>query len=117
VIGDDLSEAYAASAAGAAATFEAEGGLDRTYKLLIGEVSGHMAVQARAGDQLAHAWDLARATGMSTDLAPDLYEIGLESLRRRFAAGRNAALFADERPVPDGSTVADRFAAFAGRRV
>ncbi len=117
VIGSDLSAAYAASAAGAAATFEAAGGLDRTYKLLIGEVSGHIAVQARAGDQLAHTWDLARATGMSTDLAPDLYEVGLESLHQRFAAGRNAALFADEQPAPDHATVADRFAAYAGRRV
>jgi uncharacterized protein (TIGR03086 family) len=117
VIGHDLSAAYAASAAGAAATFEADGGLDRIYKLLIGDVSGHLAVQARAGDQLAHAWDLARATGMATDLAPELYEIGLESLHQRFAAGRNAALFADEQPAPEGSTAADRFVAYAGRRV
>jgi uncharacterized protein (TIGR03086 family) len=117
VIGDNLADSYASSAAAAAATFEADGGLDRVYKLLIGEVTGRMAVQARAGDQLAHAWDLARATGMSTDLAPELYETGLESLRQRFASGRNSALFADEQPVPDGATVADRFAAYAGRRV
>ncbi len=117
VIGDDLAATYAASAAGAAATFAAEGGLDRTYKLSIGEVPGHFAVRARATDQLAHAWDLAKATGMSTDLSPAMYTTGLELLQQRFAtSGRNPATYAAEQHAPPGACAADRFAAFAGRR-
>jgi uncharacterized protein (TIGR03086 family) len=117
VIGDDLSAAYSASAGGAAATFEADGGLDRTFRLSFGEVPGRVAVLARATDQLAHAWDLARATGMSTDLSPAMYTTGLELLQQRFATtGRNPATYADERQPPDGASTADRFAAFAGRR-
>ena len=117
VIGDDLSGAYAASAAGAAAAFEADGGLERTFTLAIGEVPGQIAVRARATDQLAHAWDLAKATGMSTDLSPAMYASGLELLQQRFATmGRNPATFAEEQHAPPGACVADRFAAFAGRR-
>ena len=116
VIGDDVSAAYAASAAGAAAAFEAEGGLDRIYVLKIGEFPGHFAVRARSTDQLAHAWDLAKATGMSTDLAPQLYAEALEMLQNRFASVGRSASFADEKDAPSGATAADRFAAFAGRQ-
>ena len=117
VIGDDLSAAYAASAAGAAEAFEIDGGLDRTFTLAIGEVPGHIAVRARATDQLAHAWDLAKATGTSTDLSPAMYATGLELLQQRFATmGRNPATFAAEQQPPPGACAADRFAAFAGRR-
>jgi uncharacterized protein (TIGR03086 family) len=116
VIGDDLSASYAASAAGAAAAFEADGGLDRTYTLKIGEFPGHFAVRARSTDQLAHAWDLAKATGMSTDLAPELYAEALELLQSRFASAGRSSSFAEEKPAPPGASAADRFAAFAGRR-
>lgn len=116
VIGVDASAAYAASAAGAAAAFEAEGGLDRMYVLKIGEFPGHFAVRARSTDQLAHAWDLAKATGMSTDLAAELYVEALEMLQSRFAAVGRSASFADEKHAPAGATAADRFAAFAGRQ-
>lgn len=117
VIGDDLSAAYARSAAGSLAAFSAEGAMDRLFMLSIGEVPGHFAVLARSTDQLAHAWDLAKATGMSTDLSPGLFETALEILQERFATrGRNFKSFADEKPPPDGATAADRFAAFAGRR-
>lgn len=116
VIGDDLSGAYAASAAGAAATFEADGGLERTFSLSFGEVPGRVAVLARSTDQLAHAWDLAKAVGMSTDLSPRMYTTGLELLQLRFAtSGRNPAMYADETQPGDGATAADRFAAFSGR--
>ncbi|MBK5331909.1 MAG: TIGR03086 family protein [Ilumatobacteraceae bacterium] len=117
LIGDDLSGAYAAAAAEAAATFEAPGGLDRTFKLSFGEVPGQLAVVARATDQLAHSWDLAKATGMSTDLSPAMYATGLEVLQQRFAKfGRNPATYADEQQPDVGASAADRFAAFAGRR-
>jgi uncharacterized protein (TIGR03086 family) len=117
VIGDDLSAAYAAGATGAASTFEAAGGPDRMFSLSFGEVPGRVAVLARSTDQLAHAWDLAKATGMSTDLSPQMYVTGLELLQLRFATtGRNPATYADETQPRDGATAADRFAAFAGRR-
>ena len=117
VIGDDLSAAYAGSAAGSLVSFSADGAMDRLFMLSIGEVPGGFAVLARSTDQLAHAWDLARATGASTDLSPALYTAALEVLQERFATrGRNYKSYAEEKVPPDDATAADRFAAFAGRR-
>jgi hypothetical protein len=65
---------------------------------------------------LAHSWDLAKATGMSTDLSPAMYTTALEVLRQRFAKfGRNPNTYADERKPNVAASAADRFAAFAGR--
>ena len=117
MIGDDPSAAYAESAAGSLAAFSADGAMDRLFMLSIGEVPGHFAVLARSTDQLAHAWDLARATGTSTDLSPGLYTTALDVLQERFATrGRNSKSFAEEKAPPDDATSADRFAAYAGRR-
>jgi uncharacterized protein (TIGR03086 family) len=117
VIGDDLSAAYAGSAAGSLAAFSADGAMDRQFMLSIGEVLGSFAVLARSTDQLAHAWDLAKATGASTDLSPVLYTTALDVLQERFAVrGRNYKSYAEEKVPPDDATAADRFAAFAGRQ-
>ena len=87
------------------------------FKLSFGEVPGDLAVLARATDQLAHSWDLARATGMSTDLSPAMFTTALEVLQIRFARfGRNSATYNDEHQADDDASAADRFAAFAGRR-
>jgi len=116
VIGDDLPAAYAGSASGSLVAFSADGAMDRLFMLSIGEVPGSLAVLARSTDQLAHAWDLARATGVSTDLAPELYVTALDVLHERFATrGRNYKTYAEEKVPPEDATAADRFAAFAGR--
>jgi uncharacterized protein (TIGR03086 family) len=118
LIGQDLSAAYASSAAASLTAFSAPGAMEKPFPLSIGEVPGAFAVIVRSTDQLAHAWDLAKACGMSTALAPELYERALALLRDRFAErGRNSKTYHDEQPVPDGAGAADRFAAFAGRRV
>jgi uncharacterized protein (TIGR03086 family) len=116
VVGLDHSAEYAASAAASLAAFRADGAMEKMFPLSIGEVPGRFAVMARSSDQLAHAWDLSRAIGASTDLAPALYAAALAFLRDRFETqGRNHKTYADEKPVPEGATVADRFAAYAGR--
>ncbi|MDP9370240.1 MAG: hypothetical protein M3Q03_18535 [Chloroflexota bacterium] len=68
---------------------------------------------------LIHGWDLARATGQRTDLAPDLAERSLGSWRAWFGDRPRGAsgLFDPEQPVPEGAGAADRLAAFLGRRV
>ena len=118
MIGDDLSGRLRGSRPRRRRSFEADGGLERTFKLSFGEVPGRVAVRARATDQLAHAWDLAKATGRSTDLSPAMYMTALELLQQRFATtGRNPATLCrrNSRQRP-GACAADRFAAFAGRR-
>ena len=117
VLGTDHRAAYAASAAASVAAFAADGAMERLFPLSIGEVPGSFAIQARSNDQLVHAWDLAKATGQSTDMAPPLYAEALAFLQDRFAThGRNTKTYADAKPAPTGSSMADRLAAFAGRQ-
>jgi uncharacterized protein (TIGR03086 family) len=117
VIGADHRQSYAASAAASLDAFSAHGAMDRMFPLSTGEVPGSFAIQARSNDQLVHAWDLAKAIGVSTDFAPQLCAAALAFLQHRFAThGRNEKTYAEAQPAPTGSSMADRLAAFAGRR-
>jgi uncharacterized protein (TIGR03086 family) len=74
-----------------------------------------------ASDQFAHGWDLARALGNSTDLAPELAAELLDEAQAvvtpemRGEDGRSA--FGPEQVPPAGASAADRLAAFLGRAV
>jgi uncharacterized protein (TIGR03086 family) len=116
--GDYLAAFDAASGASRSA-FLAEGAMERMIDLPFGAMPGAAVASLLATDTLTHAWDIAKATGQSTDLAPDL-AAGLlggargaipESLRGE----DGKALFGPERDAPDGATNADRLAAFLGR--
>ena len=69
---EGLIGAYAASAEAAYSVLAAPQGLERLYEFPFGSVPGAVAARMRARDALVHGWDLAKATGQSTDLDPDL---------------------------------------------
>jgi uncharacterized protein (TIGR03086 family) len=73
----------------------------------------------RTTDVLTHAWDIAKATGQSTDLDPELAAEALEASRMRIqpAFRGPGRPFAAEQPAPEGAPVADQLAAFLGRTV
>ncbi|MFT4865258.1 MAG: hypothetical protein ACI8RE_001446, partial [Ilumatobacter sp.] len=66
-------------------------------------------------------WDLAKATGQSTDLAPELAAQLLEASRQMIQPGfrgeDGAAPFGVEQEYPEGACNADQLAAFLGRTV
>jgi len=67
-----------------------------------------------------HGWDLAKATGQSTDLAPELAAQLLAGARMAIQPSfRNPEgnPFGPEQPAPAGACNADQLAAFLGRRV
>lgn len=70
-------------------------------------------------DTFTHGWDLAKATGLSTDLDPELAEQLLEAAallvpdQRR---GDEPMAFGPKVEPPAGATPADRLAAFMGRQ-
>jgi len=116
---EGLIGAHAASAQAAHAVLAAPHGLDRLYEFPIGSLPGAVAARMRARDALAHGWDLATATGQSTDLDPELAADLLEfSRRQNLAAHRGPGRrFAAEQPCDPGRPAADQFAAFLGRAV
>ena len=69
--GDFVSE-FNKGAARAVKAFEADGVMDKMMKLPFGELPGGVFINIAAIDTFTHGWDLAKATGQSTDLDPGL---------------------------------------------
>jgi uncharacterized protein (TIGR03086 family) len=116
-LGADPAGAFQESAAALRELFAAEGALERPAPTPFGERPGIVLLEMRVTELMTHGWDLARATGQSTDLDPELAEGCIEAFRALRAAGRGGDMFGPEQPAPDGATAADRLAAVAGRRV
>jgi uncharacterized protein (TIGR03086 family) len=119
MIGDRLPiDAFTASADEMLAAFIEPGALERTVTMPFGQMPAAMLVNFRWIDLISHAWDLAKATGQDTDLAPDLCDSALV-LSRQFLDGRDRTHmpYKDEVPVPAGAHAADRLAGYLGKRV
>jgi uncharacterized protein (TIGR03086 family) len=101
--------------------FSEEGFAERTLQMPFGAMPGAAVAGLAATDLFTHAWDVAKATGQSTDLAPELAEQLLASSRMMiqpaFRGADGAAPFGPEQTAPEGATAADRLAAFLGRTV
>jgi uncharacterized protein (TIGR03086 family) len=101
------------------ATFEEPGALERTVNLRSTEVPAALFATFRFGELIHHAWDLAKATGQNTDLAPELSEIALATARRQMDGMDRGAdgQFKAEVPVPADAPAADRLAGYLGKQV
>ncbi len=116
----DLSRAYRAAADTLLAAWRQPGALDRPHPAPWGEVSAAFSLDQQVTELAMHAWDLAKATGSSTDLDAEIGQRALgwgrENLRPEFR-GDEADGFhvGPEVPVPDDAPLYDRLAAFGGR--
>jgi uncharacterized protein (TIGR03086 family) len=116
----DFQDSYRQACARVVQAFSAPGAMERTCRLPIGDMPGHVVLSIASTDTFVHGWDLARATGQSTDLDPELAERLLENARRsvpesyRGEDGKSA--FGPEVEPPADAKPADRLAAFLGRR-
>lgn len=115
----DLAAAHAASAKAAQEIFAAPDGLTRTFELPFGAYSGAWFIGIRTTDVITHAWDLAKATGQSTDLDPDLALFAIAATKERItpAFRGEGRPFGEEQPCPEGRCAADELAALLGRPV
>jgi len=114
---EDHVAAYRESARAVRAAFARPGMVTQGYGPM--EAPGSMLVQQLIIELLSHGWDLAKATGQGTDLAPDVAEDTLAVVRswyRDQPRGPGNA-FGPEQPVPVGASAADRLAAYLGRVV
>jgi len=116
----DYLAAFDEAATEAVAAFSADGVMEQMITLPFGQMPGSAVMGLAATDTFQHGWDLAKATGQSTDLAP---ELAAEILQQSKAAisddfrGPEGAPFGPEQQCPDGACNADRLAAFLGRTV
>ena len=116
---DDRIAALVISADAAHEVFAAEDGLSRMFELPFGTMPGGAFIGLRTNDVFTHAWDLAKATGQSTDLDHELAVEGLKASSMRIQPHMRSAggPFGPEQPCPDGASPAERLAAFLGRVV
>jgi uncharacterized protein (TIGR03086 family) len=114
----ELVAAHAASASAAHTTFSASDGLTRTYHIRIGDIPGSAYIGLRTTDTLVHAWDIATATGQPTDLDPEVAEAMLDMSQQRITPDfrGEGKPFGSEQECGDDRPMADRLAAFLGRR-
>jgi uncharacterized protein (TIGR03086 family) len=100
--------------------FNGDGAMDRMLTLPFGQMPGSAFIGLASTDTFTHGWDLAKATGQDTDLAPQLATGLLAGARVAIQpAFRSAdgAVFGLEQTAPEGASNADQLAAFLGRTV
>ncbi|MFI6761863.1 TIGR03086 family metal-binding protein [Micromonospora sp. NPDC050417] len=86
----------------------------------MGEVPARFPLDQQTAEFAVHAWDLARATGQSTDLDPQVGQASLDWIQRTLqphfrAKEIDGGAFGPEVPIADDAPLYDRLAAFAGR--
>jgi len=114
----DFAATYAEGSKRAVAAFRQEGVMDKMLELPFGTMPGSAFVLIATTDTFTHAWDLAKATGQSTDLDPELAE-ELLAIARGFISdnfrGDEPMPFSRAVEVPETAPKADQLAGFLGR--
>ena len=117
-LGDDPLAAFRDSVARLSGTFAKHDVLSGTYATPIGEGPGALLVRMRLSELVVHAWDIAKATGQSTDFEPATVAAARSGYEQAPVLPRGEGKpFREEKPAPAGATDADRLAAFLGRTV
>jgi uncharacterized protein (TIGR03086 family) len=114
---DTFVTAYDRAAAASRAAWHQPGVLDRELTGAFGPSPADRVALLNLADTLVHGWDIARATGQSTDdFDPELADAALgfmhAMMKPEFRTGK---AFGPEVGVPDDAPVYDRLAGFAGR--
>lgn len=118
-VGTDPQGAWAAASEQATAAWGGEGVLAKTVTMPWGaQLPAPVALTILRNDVFQHSWDLARATGQSTDLDADVAAEVWAAIQANPAGidpFRQMGLFGPVVAVPDDAPVADRIAAYFGR--
>jgi uncharacterized protein (TIGR03086 family) len=116
----DFVSAFDEAAGRCVAAFQADGVMEKMLTLPFGQMPGAAFVGLAATDDFTHGWDLAKATGQSTDLVPELAEqllIGSKQAISPAFRSPEGTVFGPEQTAPPGASKADQLAAFLGRTV
>lgn len=118
----DYCAAFDEVSAASVAAFNAPGAMEKTVVLPWGPTPAEGVLAMAATDIFTHGWDLAKATGRSTDLDAELAANLLEGCRASIQPGfrgddASGMPFGLEQQAPAGASKADELAAFLGRIV
>ena len=116
----DYLGAFDAGAQASVAAFSADGVMEKMLTLPFGPMPGAGFVGLAATDTFTHGWDLAKATGQDTALAPELAAQLLAGARQMIQPAfrsEEGTVFGPEQSAPADASNADQLAAFLGRAV
>ena len=116
----DFRAAFAAASGECVAAFQSLDDMNSTVTAPFGEMPAHAFMGLAMTDTFQHAWDLAKATGQDTDLAPEIAATQPAATQQTIPAGLPGPAGAPvgaEQIVPDDAPAAARLAAFLGRSV
>lgn len=99
-------------------SWSADGVMEQMVTMPFGEFPAPAVMGLASTDLFQHAWDLAKATGQSTDLSPQLAEglLAQAQIPDNFR-GPEGAPFGAQKECADDACAADRLAAVLGREV
>jgi uncharacterized protein (TIGR03086 family) len=116
-----LVAAFREGSARAINAFSAPGAMEKILKLPFGEMPGGAFVMLATSDVFQHGWDLAKATGQSTDLDPELagqlLGFAKMAIPDAFRGPDGKAPFGPQVQVAVSASVPDQLAGFLGRTV
>jgi uncharacterized protein (TIGR03086 family) len=119
VTSGDVMAAFADGSKKAIDAFSAPGAMEKTLKLPFGEMPGAAFVMMAANDQFQHGWDLAKATGQTTALDPELAAqllgFAKAAIPDAFRGPDGKAPFGPAVPVSGSANAVDQLAGFLGR--
>lgn len=116
----DFGATFDQAAQASLAAFAEDGALGRTVNPGFGDMPAAALMGLATTDTFTHAWDLAKATGQDTDLAPELATALLEQSQQAIQPAfrsEEGTIFGPEQEAPEGASPADQLAAFLGRTV
>ncbi len=118
LVGDRPSAVFGAAADRALAAFGQPGALERVVTLPFGTMPASVAANIAVFDLTVHALDMARATGQSTALDPDVIQAGWDAAQAMLSPEiRAGGRFAEAQPCADGAPLVDRLMAYSGRSI
>ena len=116
----DFVQAFDEGSAACINAFGADGVMEQMLTLPFGTMPGAAFMGLATTDTFQHAWDLAKATGQDTNLAPELATSLVAQAKSNISEnfrGPEGAPFGPEQTSTDDANPADQLAAFLGRAV
>ena len=117
-VGDDPGASYKAAADKLHEALGRSGVLDATWNMPFGAVPGNSAVSFATLEVAQHGWDVAKATRQTPDFDQEVTEAAISAAQAAPAElVRSPNVFGPEADCPESASMADRLAAFVGRKL
>ncbi len=116
VLGDDPMHALAVTSEANLASWCQPGALDGDRAYPWGTFPASAGLVINVGEVALHAWDLARATGQSAEIDPDVAQVIYDFYRRiPMERMRSSGVYGPETHFPDTAPIQQRLLGFLGR--